>query len=105
MENTTKSNNGFFSILYRTRVKVSKGNTTILNLSALFSVISLLTAPWLVIIGAIVALVLGYRFSIDRNGADFEQNFDTVIRNAAGNVKQVVDSVTDHDKETKEDDQ
>ena len=59
MENNTANNNGktgFFSLLYRTRLVITKGDTTILNLSVLFSVISLLCAPWLVVIGAIVAL-------------------------------------------------
>ena len=103
MENNTNCNtgkcNGFFSVLYRTRLKVTKDGETIINLSALFSIISLLCAPWLVVIGGIVALVLGYKFAIDRNGLGFEQSFDNVIRNAAGNVKSAVESVTDQKKD------
>ena len=101
MENTTNNttsntkSNGIFSVLYRTRLTVTKDGATILNLSMLFSIISLLSAPWLVIIGGVVALAMGYRFAIDRNGLGFDQSFDSVIRNAAGNVKSAVESVTD----------
>ena len=42
------------------------------------------------------ALVMGYRFSINRNGLGFEQNFDDVVRNAAVNVRQAVGSVTEN---------
>jgi hypothetical protein len=100
MENNESATrkNGFFSVLYRTRVKVTRGDVVIVNLSALFSIISLLCAPWLVIVGAIVALALGYRFSIDRQGVGFAQSFDDVVKGAARNVRQAVDSVTDSAK-------
>ena len=98
MENNTNTQNtgkpGFFGILYRTRLMLRKGEVTILNLSLLFSVISLLCAPWLVIVGAIVAVVLGYRFSVDRNAAGFDKDFEHVVKDAANNVKQVVEDVT-----------
>lgn len=97
MENNTANNNGktgFFSLLYRTRLVITKGDTTILNLSVLFSVISLLCAPWLVVIGAIVALVLGYRFAIERNAAAFDKDFEHVVKDAANNVKSAVENVT-----------
>ncbi len=92
--NTTNGKNGFFSMMYRTRILITKGDTTILNLSLLFSIISLLCAPWLVVIGAIVALVLGYRFAIDRNAAAFDKDFEHVVKDAANNVKSVVENVT-----------
>ena len=97
MENNTSSSNGkhgFFSLLYRTRVVIMKGDTTILNVSILFGIISLLCAPWLVVIGALVALLLGYRFSIDRDAAAFDRDFEHVVKDAASNVKNVVDKVT-----------
>ena len=52
--------NNVFSVLYRTRVKVQKGDTPILNLSLIFSIIAVCSAPWLAVIGLVVALVLGY---------------------------------------------
>ena len=96
--NTGNTNNqgktGFFSMLYRTRLMVTKGETTIVNLSLLFSVIALLCAPWLVIIGAIVALVLGYRFGIERNAPAFDKDFEHLVKDAADNVKHAVENVT-----------
>ena len=95
MDNTQHRDRGIFSFLYRTRFRASKNGHTVVNLSLLFSVIALLSAPWLVILGLMAALVMGYRFSVDHNGLGFEQNFDDVVRNAAVNVKQVVDQVTE----------
>ncbi|MBQ2953999.1 MAG: DUF4342 domain-containing protein [Clostridia bacterium] len=59
MTNTTRST------LTNTRIRVRKGEESILNLSLLFSLIALLCAPWLVIIGVVAALALGYRISVD----------------------------------------
>jgi len=95
MENTHNRDKGFFSVLYRTRFRASKNGETVVNLSLLFSIIALLSAPWLVILGLLAALVMGYRFSIDPDGLGFEQRFDDVVRNAATNVKQVVNNVTE----------
>jgi hypothetical protein len=95
MDHTQHSDKRLFSILYRTRLRVSKNGTSVINLSMLFSLIALLSAPWLVILGLLAALVMGYRFAVDHNGLGFEQSFDDVVRNAAGNVKHAVDSVTE----------
>lgn len=89
MSNTQK--NKWFSILNRTRVKVFKDDITIINLSLLFSLLAVLSAPWLVVVGFIIALALGYRFSIEKNAPQFSGNFDEVMRDAAQNVKDVVD--------------
>ncbi len=91
----TEKKNGIFSALYCNRVKVNKGATPILNLSLLFCLLAVLTAPWLVVGGVIVALVLGYKFGFERNAAGFSNNFDEVVKGAASNVRSVVDSVTD----------
>jgi len=95
MDATQRRDRRFFSILYRTRFRASKNGETVVNLSILFSLIALLTAPWLVLFGLLAALVMGYRFSIDRRGLGFEQNFDEVVRNAAVNVKQAMENVTE----------
>lgn len=94
MENNATNKGGFFNFMYRTRIMVTKNNVTIINLSLLFSIISLLCAPWLVVGGVIVALVLGYKFAIDRNAPGFEQDFETMVKDAADNVKQAVTNVT-----------
>ncbi|MEG0901288.1 MAG: DUF4342 domain-containing protein [Clostridia bacterium] len=91
--------NHVFSFLYRTRIKVNKGETSILNLSLVFSVLAVISAPWLAAAGLIIALVLGYRFSIERNAAAFTSNFQDIVKDAAGNVKSAVDSVVTDDKQ------
>ena len=83
--------NNWFSVLYRTRVKVCKEQTPILNLSLIFSLLAVSTAPWLVAAGLIIALALGYRFSIEKNAPQFSGDFDEVVRDAAQNVKDTFD--------------
>ncbi len=89
MSHQTKTN--WFSLFYRTRVRVCKEQTVILNLSLLFSLLAVLSAPWLVAAGFLIALALGYRFSIEKNAAQFSDDFDEVLRSAARNVKDAVD--------------
>jgi hypothetical protein len=91
----TEKKNGIFSFLYCNRVKVSKDSTPILNLSLVFCILAVITAPWLVIGGVIVALMLGYKFGFERNAAGFSGDFDAVVKDAAGNVRNVVDTVAD----------
>jgi len=88
--NTNQKNN-WFSVLYRTRVKVCKEQTTIINLSLIFSLLAVSTAPWLAVVGLIIALALGYRFSIEKSAPQFSGDFDEVMRDAAQNVKNAVD--------------
>ncbi len=83
--------NNWFSFLYRTRVRVCKGETVILNLSLIFSLLAVSTAPWLAVAGLLIALALGYRFSIEKNAPQFSGDFDEVVRNAAQNVKDTFD--------------
>ena len=83
--------NNWFSFLYRTRVKVCKADTTILNLSLIFSLLAVSTAPWLAVAGLIIALALGYRFSIEKNAPQFSGDFDEMMRDAAQNVKDALD--------------
>ncbi len=95
METNKRRDNNVFSTLYRIRFRASKNGHTVVNLSLLFTLIALLSAPWLVILGGIAALIMGYRFAVDQNGIGFEQNFDDVVRNAAQNVKNAVDGITE----------
>ena len=90
-----ENKNSIFTFLYCNRVKVTKASTPIINLSLVFCILAVLTAPWLVVIGVVAALVLGYKFGYQRNAADFSGDFDAVVKNAAGNVRAVVDNVTD----------
>ena len=85
----------FLHKCYRARVKIRREDTVILNISALFAALSLLISPHLVIIGAIVALVLGYKFSFDKHDHAFDgENLERTVRNAAENVKHSVNDFT-----------
>lgn len=90
--------NRWFALLYCTRLKVHKGDVTILNLSLLFSALAALSAPWVAVAGLIVALALGYRFHIARNDPAFASSFDDVMQGAAQNVKSAVDSVVQDER-------
>lgn len=84
---------GLFDFLFRLRLKVKKDKTTIVNLSSLFILLVLSTAPHICVIGLIVSLVLGYRISIDRDSTDFaDDNFDDMVKNAKSNVQNTVNS-------------
>ena len=85
----------FLHKCYRARVKIRREDTIILNVSALFAVLSLLISPHLVIIGAIVCLVLGYKISFDKHDHDFDgENLERTVRHAADNVKSSVNDFT-----------
>lgn len=90
----------WFSFLYRTRVITRKGDQIIINLSLAFILLAVLSAPWLVVAGGIIALALGYRFCIQRNAAGFSSSFDEVMQGAAQNVKNAVDSVVKDGQES-----
>ena len=94
-KNTDLNTKNLFSFLYRTRVKARKGETTIANVSLLFSGIALLTAPWIVIGGAVTGAVMGYRFSVEKNAQGFATDMGKVFRDAADSVKATVNTFTD----------
>jgi hypothetical protein len=84
-----KQGGSLFKAMYKTRIKIRRGDTAILNLSVLFSIIALLTAPWLVIGGVLVALFMGYRLNVDSSGEGFESSFEEVVEAGKKNVKRV----------------
>ena len=92
------SQKGFMNVmtkLFRFRIKVRKGNVTILNLSLLFSLLALIVSPHLVVIGAILMLILGYHVSFDKRDPDFaSDNLERMVRNAGENVKETVTDFT-----------
>ncbi len=82
---------GAFDFLFHLRMKVTKDETIVINLSALFLLFVLLTAPHICIVGLLIALVLGYRIRIERNCKDFaSDHFDDIVKNAKNNVQQAV---------------
>ena len=92
---SSEKSNSIFNKLYATRIVIKRNSATIVNLSLLFSLIALLTAPWLVIGGSIAALALGYDFSIVRNAAGFKSDFRTVVQEAKDNIHNMVDAATE----------
>jgi len=85
----------FFSKLYRFRLKVKKDDTIIVNLSLLFSIVALLVSPHLVLIGLVLALILGYRISFDKKDPAFTTaNLERMVRNAGENVRESVSDFT-----------
>lgn len=85
----------FIHKCFRARIKIRREDTPILNVSVLFAALSVLISPHLVIIGAIVALVLGYKFSFDKHDHAFDgENLERTVRHAAENVKTSVNDFT-----------
>ena len=81
--------------LYRSRVKIRKGDTTIINVSVLFAILSLLPfALPITVIGIIASIILGYQFSFSSMDPDFAtDNIEKMVKNAAQNAKSSVNSV------------
>ncbi len=96
-----------FYLLYRLRLKIRKDNIVIINLSALFLIFALLFAPWVVIVGILFALVMGYHIRIDRKSKEFEDvSFEDSIKHAGENLKHTVDNIIrESAKDDEEDEQ
>ena len=63
--------------------------------AGLFAALTLLISPHLVVVGAIIALVLGYKFSFEKHDHAFDgENLERTVRNAAENVKTSVNDFT-----------
>ena len=84
---------GLFDFLFRLRLKVKKKQVVIINLSSLFVLLVISTAPHIAGIGLIVSLALGYRVFIERDSAEFgSDTLDDMIRNARSNMQHTVNS-------------
>lgn len=77
--------------LYRSRVKISRASTPIINLSLLFTIVGALISPHLLILSVVLVLVLGYHISFVKDDPDFAgENMDRMVKNAASNVRSTV---------------
>ena len=84
----------FLQKLYRSRLKIRKGETPVFNVSILFAVLCLLFAPHMTIAGIIVSMILGYQFSFSKMDPDFaSENIEKMVKSAAQNAKSSVSSV------------
>ena len=110
MSDNTKRNEtkekalGLLQKLYRSRVKIRKGDTNVFNVSVLFSALCLLLAPHMTIAGVIVSMILGYQFSFTGMDPDFaSDSLEKMVKSAAQNAKSSVSSVVNTiSAETKE---
>ena len=110
MSDNTKRNEtkekalGLLQKLYRSRVKIRKGDTNVFNVSVLFSALCLLLAPHMTITGVIVSMILGYQFSFTGMDPDFaSESLEKMVKSAAQNAKYSVSSVVNTiSTETKE---
>ena len=89
--------------LYRSRIKIRKGDTSIVNVSVLFGGLCLLLAPHMTIAGVIVSMILGYQFSFSGMDPEFaSDSLEKMVKNAAQNAKSsvsnVVKTITNDDK-------
>ncbi|NLB91491.1 MAG: hypothetical protein GX786_09785 [Clostridiales bacterium] len=95
-----KSASNFFTNLYRFRIIVRKNNMTIANLSLLYLIVTSIFAFYVVIASLILLLLLGYQISVDKNSPDFaKDNFESMIKAGAKNVKNTVDKFTINEEE------
>ncbi len=93
---------GVFNFLYRLRLRVRKGETTVVNLSSLFMLFVLAVAPEVLVIGIIVSLVMGYRINILRDSREFgDETFDSMVKNAKTNVQSTVSGFAQQFSQTK----
>lgn len=84
----------FLQKLYRSRVKIRKGDIPVVNVSVLFAALCLLLAPHMTIAGVIVSMILGYQFSFTGMDPDFaSDNLEKMVKSAAQNAKSSVSSV------------
>lgn len=86
-----KERGGFVSLLhtlYRMRIRIRRDDVSIINFSVLYCAACVIFAPYLTVISAILALVLGYRFSFIRHDASFDKtDLEETFHHAADNVK------------------
>lgn len=115
-QESKQSKNGlvaFLQKLYRMRVKVMKGETTVANLSCLFVAGAFIASPWTVIISLIISAVMGYKVSYVKSDPAFaSENLERTVRNAAQNARNTAsdfargmrDAMKEEPKETKAED-
>ena len=95
---------GILQKLYRSRVKVQKGKTPIVNFSVLFGAACLIFAPHMTIFGFILSLILGYQFSFTKLDEDFaSDSLEKMVKNAAQNARNSVSSAVQSFKDEKND--
>ena len=92
-ENTnTTYKNRFTAFLFGNRIIITKGTKAAANLPILVGIIAALCAIRLTVFAVTIAMVLGYRFSIEKFDS---KSFDAVGQDATEKVKAAVHGATD----------
>ena len=89
--NTTYKNR-ITAFLFGNRIIITKGTKTAANLPILAGIIACLCAIRLTIFAVIIAMILGYRFSIEKFDS---KSFDAAVQDATKRVKTAVHDATD----------
>jgi uncharacterized protein YjbJ (UPF0337 family) len=89
--------NWFAAFLFGNRIIITRETKTIANLPLLVGIIAALFAIRLTVFAVIIALILGYRFSIQKNASE---SFDAAVQDATEKVKTAVKDATDKVKNT-----
>ena len=87
-ENTnTTYKNRITAFLFGNRIIIAKGTKAVANLPILVGILAALFAIRWTVVAVIIALVLGYRFSIEKLAS---KSFDATVRDATERVKTAV---------------
>ena len=93
----TTYRNSFTAFLFGNRVIITKGTKTTANLPILAGIIVALCAIRLTVFAVIIALLLGYRFSIQKCTSE---SFDAAVQDATEKAKTAVKDATEKVKNT-----
>ncbi len=72
---------------YSTRLKVTQGEKTVVNVSLLFVLVCLIFAPYLTIFSVVLSLVMGYKVRIETTERAEQTDLEETFRHAADNLR------------------
>lgn len=84
--------NWFTALLFGNRIIITKGTKAVANLPILAGIIAALCTIRLTVFAVVIAMLLGYRFSIQKCASE---SFDTAAQDATEKVKTVAKDVAD----------
>jgi len=84
--------NWITAFLFGNRIIITKGTTAVANLPILVGIIASLWTIRLTLFAVVIAMILGYRFSIEKCTCE---SFDAAVQDATEKVKTAVKDATD----------
>ena len=85
------------TFLFGNRIIIAKGTKDAVNIPILAGIIACLCAIRLTVFAVIIAMVFGYRFSIEKVTS---RSFDAAVQDATGRAKEAVHDATDRVKDS-----